>query len=247
MTRTAISPRLAIRIFFSTAANVGAVEDRAPQRTCGPRGRQAGPSSRWPRRAARTPTCSPTPPAGRIAACSFADHQTAGEGRLDRRWEAPPGANLLVSILFHEVPAHPSELTRRIALAAVDRLPGAGRCRRRAEVAERPARRRAQAGRHPRRARRPPEPSSSGSASTSAGLPTGGRVGSGDDVTPRDVLSALLAAYDAPAVGHRRRLPRRARDARAARAHRAARAGCSRARPPTSSPTAASSSSTRVR
>jgi len=48
----------------------------------------------------------------------FADHQTAGKGRLDRRWDAPPGANLLVSILFHEVPPHPSELTRRIALAA---------------------------------------------------------------------------------------------------------------------------------
>ena len=49
-----------------------------------------------------------------------ADHQTAGRGRLDRRWDAPPGANLLVSILFHDVPAHPSELTRRVALAAVD-------------------------------------------------------------------------------------------------------------------------------
>ena len=49
-----------------------------------------------------------------------AAHQTAGRGRLDRRWDAPPGANLLVSILFHDVPAHPSELTRRIALAAVD-------------------------------------------------------------------------------------------------------------------------------
>jgi BirA family biotin operon repressor/biotin-[acetyl-CoA-carboxylase] ligase len=29
-----------------------------------------------------------------------ADHQTAGRGRLDRRWEAPPGSSLLVSILF---------------------------------------------------------------------------------------------------------------------------------------------------
>jgi BirA family biotin operon repressor/biotin-[acetyl-CoA-carboxylase] ligase len=28
-----------------------------------------------------------------------ADHQTAGRGRLDRRWEAPPDASLLVSIL----------------------------------------------------------------------------------------------------------------------------------------------------
>jgi len=29
-----------------------------------------------------------------------ADHQTAGRGRLGRRWEAPPGANLLVSVLL---------------------------------------------------------------------------------------------------------------------------------------------------
>jgi BirA family biotin operon repressor/biotin-[acetyl-CoA-carboxylase] ligase len=28
-----------------------------------------------------------------------ADHQTAGRGRLDRRWEAPPGTSLLVSVL----------------------------------------------------------------------------------------------------------------------------------------------------
>ena len=36
------------------------------------------------------------------------DHQTAGRGRLGRTWEAPPGANLLVSVLFRAVgePAH---------------------------------------------------------------------------------------------------------------------------------------------
>jgi BirA family transcriptional regulator, biotin operon repressor / biotin---[acetyl-CoA-carboxylase] ligase len=34
-----------------------------------------------------------------------ADHQTAGRGRLDRRWEAPPGASLLLSILTR--PAQP--------------------------------------------------------------------------------------------------------------------------------------------
>jgi BirA family biotin operon repressor/biotin-[acetyl-CoA-carboxylase] ligase len=47
-----------------------------------------------------------------------ARHQTAGRGRLDRRWEAPAGANLLVSLLFTEVPDHPHELTQRVALAA---------------------------------------------------------------------------------------------------------------------------------
>lgn len=50
----------------------------------------------------------------------YADHQTAGRGRLDRRWEAPPGANLLVSMLFRNPPAHRHELTQRVALAAAD-------------------------------------------------------------------------------------------------------------------------------
>ena len=48
-----------------------------------------------------------------------ADHQTAGKGRLDRRWDAPPGANLLVSIVVAPVPAVPAEATRRVGLAAV--------------------------------------------------------------------------------------------------------------------------------
>ena len=49
-----------------------------------------------------------------------ARHQTAGRGRLDRRWDAPPGANLLVSLLFRTLPEHPHELTQRVALAALD-------------------------------------------------------------------------------------------------------------------------------
>ena len=52
-----------------------------------------------------------------------ADHQTAGRGRLDRRWEAPPGVNLLVSILFRTVP---------IARLGADPAGRAGRDRRRA-------------------------------------------------------------------------------------------------------------------
>lgn len=47
-----------------------------------------------------------------------AGHQTAGRGRLDRTWDAPPGANLLVSLLFEPVPERPGELTQRVALAA---------------------------------------------------------------------------------------------------------------------------------
>lgn len=56
----------------------------------------------------------------------FADHQTAGRGRLDRRWEAPAGANLLVSFLFREVPDDPGELTRRIGLSVVLAAEGLG-------------------------------------------------------------------------------------------------------------------------
>jgi BirA family transcriptional regulator, biotin operon repressor / biotin---[acetyl-CoA-carboxylase] ligase len=48
-----------------------------------------------------------------------ADHQTAGRGRLDRRWEAPPGANLLVSIVVAPAPAVPAEATHRVGVAAV--------------------------------------------------------------------------------------------------------------------------------
>jgi BirA family transcriptional regulator, biotin operon repressor / biotin---[acetyl-CoA-carboxylase] ligase len=47
-----------------------------------------------------------------------ADFQTAGRGRLDRTWDAPAGANLLVSFLFRDVPVHRHELTQRIAMAA---------------------------------------------------------------------------------------------------------------------------------
>jgi len=51
-----------------------------------------------------------------------ADHQTAGRGRLDRRWESPPGANLLASVLLRpECDATDVHLcTGAVALAAAD-------------------------------------------------------------------------------------------------------------------------------
>lgn len=58
----------------------------------------------------------------------LADHQTAGRGRLDRRWDAPPQANLLVSLLFTNPPSSPSILTQRVglaAIAAIEELAGA--------------------------------------------------------------------------------------------------------------------------
>ncbi|HLH27362.1 MAG TPA: biotin--[acetyl-CoA-carboxylase] ligase, partial [Acidimicrobiales bacterium] len=47
---------------------------------------------------------------------AVADYQTAGRGRRGRRWAAPPGANLLVSVLLR--PALPAEL-RPIAAGVV--------------------------------------------------------------------------------------------------------------------------------
>ncbi|WP_051062385.1 biotin--[acetyl-CoA-carboxylase] ligase [Ilumatobacter nonamiensis] len=57
------------------------------------------------------------------------DHQTAGRGRLDRRWDAPPGTNLLTSILFTDPPSVPTELPQAVAVAsltAVEELAGRG-------------------------------------------------------------------------------------------------------------------------
>ncbi len=38
---------------------------------------------------------------------------------MDRRWDAPPGANLLASMCFDDVPVQPAELTQAVGLAAV--------------------------------------------------------------------------------------------------------------------------------
>jgi BirA family transcriptional regulator, biotin operon repressor / biotin---[acetyl-CoA-carboxylase] ligase len=61
-----------------------------------------------------------------------ADHQTAGRGRLDRVWHAPPGGSLLVSVLFRlGLPVADSHLlTTAVGVSAVEA------CR---EVAEVPA------------------------------------------------------------------------------------------------------------
>lgn len=53
---------------------------------------------------------------------AVADHQSAGRGRLGRRWEAPPGASLLASVLLRpEVPlAERYLVTAAVALAAAE-------------------------------------------------------------------------------------------------------------------------------
>jgi BirA family biotin operon repressor/biotin-[acetyl-CoA-carboxylase] ligase len=64
-------------------------------------------------------------PAGTVLA---ADHQTAGRGRLGRRWQAPPGSSLLVSLLFH---ADSTEglhrYTQAVGLAAIAACRGVAR------------------------------------------------------------------------------------------------------------------------
>ena len=52
------------------------------------------------------------------------DHQTAGRGRLDRRWDAPPGANLLFWVLLRPAwgPDRHPLVTTTLAVATVDAL-----------------------------------------------------------------------------------------------------------------------------
>jgi len=62
-------------------------------------------------------------PEGAVAVC---DEQTAGRGRLGRRWEAPAGTALLCSIVLHPPPKrHVPELTLVGALAAAEAVEGA--------------------------------------------------------------------------------------------------------------------------
>ncbi len=52
----------------------------------------------------------------------IADEQTAGKGRLGRRWLAPPGTSLLMSLLFYPdlAPSQAQRLTMLCSLAVVD-------------------------------------------------------------------------------------------------------------------------------
>jgi len=131
-----------------------------------------------------------------------AGHQTAGRGRLDRIWDAPPGANLLTSILFTDVPEQPGDLTRAVGIAAIDAV---------AAVTGLAARLkwpndvlldgRKLAGILAQRA-------PSGPVVAGIGLNVGwapqGAARLGDGVEPLAILTELLRAFDAPGDRHER-------------------------------------------
>lgn len=52
------------------------------------------------------------------------DYQTAGRGRLDRRWEAPPGTSLLLSLVFRPLltPVQVQQLTMVCGLAVAEAI-----------------------------------------------------------------------------------------------------------------------------
>src|SRR5580693_5772274 len=125
MTRTAISPRLAMRILSSTLGFSSG--ERVPH-NCMRRMVCAMWAGEWEIRrfAEIDSTNTYVLDQARLGAAeglvAVAEHQSAGRGRLDRRWESPPGASLLVSVLFRP-DLDPSELhlcTAAMALAAAE-------------------------------------------------------------------------------------------------------------------------------
>src|SRR5215212_3230661 len=49
----------------------------------------------------------------------IADEQTAGRGRLDRKWFTPPGTALAFSLIIHPTAGEKGYLTRIVGLAAL--------------------------------------------------------------------------------------------------------------------------------
>jgi BirA family biotin operon repressor/biotin-[acetyl-CoA-carboxylase] ligase len=125
MTRTAISPRLAIRIFFSTDVNVGGVT-RTP-------GIDRPDEPRRPWHVSAVAVTGSTnddllraAEQGDLADRSVlrTDHQTSGRGRLDRRWDAPAGSNLLASMYLAEPGDQPGTALQRVGVAIIEALHG---------------------------------------------------------------------------------------------------------------------------
>ncbi len=109
MTRTAISPRLAMRTLENTAPRDDPAISRRILRRCPrPSAFRSWGACRIHHFAELDSTNRYLLEEGRRGATeglvAVADVQTAGRGRLDRRWEAPPGSSLLVSVLLRSAP-----------------------------------------------------------------------------------------------------------------------------------------------
>lgn len=125
MTRTAISPRLAIRIFFSTGANVGGVT-RTPGIDVPDESPQPWTVSVVSVTGSTNSDLLSAAEQGELVDRSVlrTDHQTSGRGRLDRRWDAPPGSNLLASIYLAEPGDRPALAVQRVGVAIVEAVRG---------------------------------------------------------------------------------------------------------------------------
>jgi BirA family biotin operon repressor/biotin-[acetyl-CoA-carboxylase] ligase len=110
---------LAIRIFLSTDANVGGV---SPTSGISKQDRwhvsvvaETGSTNDDLLRAAEQ---------GELADRTVlrTEHQTAGRGRLDRRWDAPAGSNLLASMYLASPGGQPGSRVQRVGVAIVDAI-----------------------------------------------------------------------------------------------------------------------------
>ena len=121
ITRTAISPRLAIRTFPNTVSSGSA--ERTPYPTAVSEPTRTWTISRFAELDSTNRYLLDEARAGAPeGAVVVADHQTSGRGRLDRSWEAPPGSSLLVSVLLRPAlgPGHAHVVVMAAALALAD-------------------------------------------------------------------------------------------------------------------------------
>ncbi len=95
MTRTAISPRFAINTLENTLYRGRVDAARARSALAGTRFGDLEWIAETGSTNADLMAAARETPADRVL---IADHQRAGRGRLDRRWDAPPGASLLMSV-----------------------------------------------------------------------------------------------------------------------------------------------------
>lgn len=125
-----------------------------------------------------------------------ARHQTAGRGRLDRRWDAEPGANLLVSLLFREIPETPHVLTQRVGLAAMTSCVRVAGLQPTLKWPNDLLLNGAKLAGILAQARLGPQPAVVVGIGINVGWAPEGSARLGDAVDPLDLLAAMLQAYD---------------------------------------------------